>query len=110
MLEDTLSKLEARIQIAGNLREENRRELLHLISQLKTEVAGLSKTHKEQAESIASFAELSTHEATRETRNPETLKYSTAGLNSSVDEFETTHPQLVAVVNRIATTLANMGI
>lgn len=110
MLEDTLSKLEARIQNAGNLRDENRQELLQLISQLKAEVSGLSKTHQEQAESIASFAELSTHEATRETRNPETLKYSTAGLTSSVDEFEKTHPQLVAVVNRIATTLANMGI
>jgi hypothetical protein len=110
MLEDTLSKLETRIQNANNVPDENRRELLQLISQLKTEVSGLSKTHQEQAESIASFAELSTHEATRETRNPETLKYSTAGLNSSVDEFETTHPQLVAVVNRIATTLANMGI
>jgi hypothetical protein len=110
MLEDTLSKLETRIQNAGNLREENRQELLQLISQLKTEVSGLSKTHKEQAETIASFAELSTHEAMRESRNPETLKHSTAGLTSSVDEFEQTHPQLVLAVNRIATTLANMGI
>jgi hypothetical protein len=110
MLEDTLSKLEARIQNAGTLRDENRAELLQLISQLKAEMAGLSKTHQEQAESIASFAELSTHEAMRESRNPETLRYSTAGLNSSVGEFERTHPQLVAVVNRIATTLSNMGI
>lgn len=110
MLEDTLSKLEARIQNAGTLRDENRAELLQLITQLKAEVSGLSKTHQEQAESIASFADLSTHEAMRESRNPETLKHSTAGLASSVDEFEKTHPQLVAVVNRIATTLSNMGI
>lgn len=110
MLEDTLTKLEANIQNASNLRDENRKELLHLISQLKAEVSGLSKTHHEQAESIASFAELSTHEAMRESKNPETLKYSTAGLNSSVDEFEKTHPQLVEVVNRIAQTLSNMGI
>jgi hypothetical protein len=110
MLEDTLSKLETRIQNAGTLRDENRHELLQLISQLKAEVSGLSKTHQEQAQSIASFAELSTNEAMRESKNPETLKYSTAGLESSVDEFEKTHPQLVAVVNRIATTLSNMGI
>jgi hypothetical protein len=110
MLEDTLSKLEARIQNAGTLRDENRTELLQLISQLKGEISGLSKTHEEQAQSIAGFTELSTHEAMRETRNPETLKHSTAGLTSSVDELEKTHPQLVAVVNRIATTLSNMGI
>ncbi len=110
MLEDTLSKLETRIQNAGTLRDDNRAELLQLISQLKREVGGLSKTHQEQAESIAGFAELSTHEAMRETRNPEALKHSTEGLASSVDEFEKTHPQLVAVVNRIATTLSNMGI
>lgn len=110
MLEETLSKLEARIQNAGTIRDENRQELLQLISELKTEISRLPKSQQEQAESIASFADLSTHEAMRENRNPETLKYSTAGLSSSVDEFEKSHPQLVAVVNRIATTLSNMGI
>ncbi|MDB6058095.1 MAG: putative cytosolic protein [Verrucomicrobiales bacterium] len=110
MLDDTLSKLETRIQNAGTLRDDNRAELLQLIAQLKTEVSGLSETHEEQAQSIASFAELSTHEAMRENKNPETLKHSTQGLASSVDEFEKTHPQLVGVVNRIATTLSNMGI
>jgi chromosome segregation ATPase len=110
MLEDTLSKLESRIQNASNMREDHRTELLQLITQLKKEVSGLSKTHGEQAESIAGFAELSTHEAMRETKNPEALKHSVAGLSSSVDEFEKTHPQLVAVANRIATTLSNMGI
>ncbi|MGZ5546291.1 MAG: DUF4404 family protein [Limisphaerales bacterium] len=110
MLEDTLSKLEARIQNAGTLRDDNRAELIQLLGQLKAEVSTLSKTHEEQAQSIASFAELSTHEAMRESKNPETLKHSVAGLSSSVDELEKTHPQLVAVVNRIATTLSNMGI
>jgi hypothetical protein len=31
-------------------------------------------------------------------------------LAESVAEFETTHPQLVAIVNRISTILSNMGI
>jgi hypothetical protein len=31
-------------------------------------------------------------------------------LESSVGEFEKTHPQLVGIVNRIASMLANMGI
>jgi len=110
MLDDTLSKLETQIQNAGAMRDENRAELLQLLKQLKAEVSTLSKTHEEQAQSITGFTEISTHEAMRESKNPAALKHSVAGLSSSVDELEKTHPQLVAVVNRIATTLSNMGI
>jgi hypothetical protein len=53
---------------------------------------------------------VSAQEATREKKNPETLKHSLGGLESSVGEFEETHPKLVGTVNRIAAMLANMGI
>ncbi len=88
----------------------HRVELLKLLGQLKTEVGELSKTHQEQAESIASFAEISAREATRAARNPELIGHSIGGLESSVDGFEKSHPGLVAVVNRLASMLANMGI
>ena len=65
MIEDTISKIEAKIQNAEAIKEERRRELLQLLGTLKSEVAELSKTHGEQAQSIAGFAELSTHEACR---------------------------------------------
>jgi len=70
----------------------------------------LSKTHAEQAESIAGFTEVSAREATREQQNPQLLKLSLEGLNSSVEEFENSHPKLVHIVNSISTTLANLGI
>jgi hypothetical protein len=110
MLQDAISKIEGRIQNSNAITEGHRAELLSLMGQLKGEIDQLSKTHQEQAQSITSFTEVSTHEATRESRNPELLKHSIGGLNSSVGEFETTHPQLVGIVNRIATMLANMGI
>jgi Domain of unknown function (DUF4404) len=110
MLKDTISKIEGRIQNSGALDHEHRAELLKLVGQLKTEVTELSKTHQEQAESIASFAEVSAREATRESKNPQVLEHSIGGLQSSVGEFETSHPGLAAVVNRIASLLANMGI
>lgn len=110
MLRDTISKIEGRIQNSGAMDDTHRAELLKLLGQLRGEIAALSKTHQEQAESIASFAEVSAQEATRETRNPETLRHSIGGLESSVGEFEKTHPHLVGIVNRIATMLANMGI
>jgi hypothetical protein len=110
MLRDTISKIEGRIQNSGALGDEHRAELLKLVGQLKTEITELSKTHQEQAESIAALAEVSAREATRESKNPQVLRHSIGGLQSSVGEFETSHPRLAAVVNRIASLLANMGI
>jgi hypothetical protein len=110
MLRDTISKIEGRIRNSSAVDEAHRTELLKLLGQLQGEIDALARTHQEQAESIASFAEVSAQEATRETKNPETLKHSIGGLESSVGEFEKTHPQLTAVVNRIASMLANMGI
>jgi hypothetical protein len=110
MLQDTISKIEGRIQNSGALGDDHRTELLKLLGELRTEITALSKTHHEQAESIASFAELSAREATREGKNPQVLRHSIGGLQSSVGEFETSHPQLAGLVNRIASLLANMGI
>jgi len=110
MIEDTIGKIEARVQSADSIKEERRRELLQLLGTLKAEVAQLSKTHGEQAESIAGFTEVSAHEATRAEQNPELLKLSIEGLTSSVGEFEESHPKLVQLVNAISNTLSNLGI
>ena len=110
MIEDTIGKIEARIQNAETIKDDRRRELLQLLSTLKSEVAELSKTHGEQAESIAGFAEVSTHEATRSEQNPQLLNLSLKGLNSSVEELERSHPHLVRIVNAISNTLSNLGI
>ena len=69
-----------------------------------------SKTQQEQAQSIAGFAEVSTHEATRTEQDPELLKLSLEGLGSSVRGFEESHPRLVQIVNSISSTLSNLGI
>lgn len=110
MIEDTIGKIESRIQSADSITEDRRRELLHLLGTLKSEIANLSKTHEEQAQSIAGFAEVSAHEATRTEQNPALLKLSLEGLGSSVSEFEKSHPQLVQIVNAISNTLSNLGI
>ncbi len=110
MIEDTISKIQARIEASETIKEDRRRELLELLGTLKSEIAQLSETHEEQAESIAAFADVSTHEATRTEQNPELLKLSLEGLGSSVGEFEKTHPKLVQIVNAISSTLSNLGI
>lgn len=110
MIEDTIGKIEARIQASEAIKDDRRRELLQLLGTLKSEVAALSKTHEEQAQSIAGFTEVSTHEATRQEQNPQLLKLSLQGLSSSAAGFEESHPRLVQIVNAISNTLSNLGI
>lgn len=110
MIDETLKKIEARIHAVEAIPDERRRELVDLLDQLKSEVGGLSQTHDDEARSIAGFTEVSAHEATRETRNPQLLDLSLQGLRSSVAGFEKTHPRLVQIVNSISNTLSNLGI
>lgn len=110
MIEDTVSHIEAKIQASDAIKDDRKRELLQLLGTLKAEIATLSKTNTEQAQSIAGFTELSTHEATRSEQNPELLQLSLKGLSSSVDGFEKSHPRLVQIVNTITTTLSNWGV
>jgi Domain of unknown function (DUF4404) len=110
MIEETIGKIEAKIQGADAIKEDRRRELVQLLGTLKSEVAELSKTHGEQAQSIAGFAEVSAHEATRTEQNPRLLKLSLEGLSSSVAELRESHPRLAQIVNTISNTLSNLGI
>lgn len=110
MIEDTIAKIEARIQSADPIQEDKLRELQNLLATLKAEVAALSQTNVEQARSISGFTDLSTHEAIRKDKNPTLLTLSLKGMSTSVEGFEASHPKLVQVVNSISNYLANMGI
>jgi Mg2+ and Co2+ transporter CorA len=110
MIKKTIGEIETKIRNADAVNEERKRELLQLLGTLKTEVGALSKTHSEQAQSIAEFARLSAHEATREKQNPRLRELSLRGLQSSVEGFEKSHPELVQIVNSISNTLSNLGI
>jgi hypothetical protein len=110
MIENTIIEIEAKIRGADSVSEDRKRELLQLLGTLKTEVGALAKTHDEQAQSIADFAKISAHEATREKQNPALRELSLRGLRSSADGFEQSHPKLVQIVNSISNTLSNLGI
>jgi hypothetical protein len=110
MIEETIAQIEARVKEAKSLNDEKRRELLTLLSNLKTEVSEFSKTHPEQTQSITNFAALSIHEAIREEKNPQLLKLSLQGLSTAAESFESSHPKLVGIVNSICLSLSKSGI
>ena len=110
MQEDTIARIEARLKNSPNLAPENRAELLGLLAQLKGELETLSRTDADHARSVAGFAELTAHEATREEPKPRLFHLSAAGLMSSVQGLELSHPKLTAVVNSLCQVLSNTGI
>ena len=110
MINETISKIEERIRVAGKMGGEQKTELLKLLAELKSEVTNLASTHEDDAHSIAGFTDVSTHEATRGSRKPELMDQSLQGLAASVRGFEESHPRLVQLVNSISTTLSNLGI
>jgi hypothetical protein len=91
MIEDTISKIEERLQAADSLSPEKRRELESLLGQLRREARGLELSVPEPEED-------------------QDARSAIDQLEASLTEFETSHPQLVGLVNRISTMLANMGI
>jgi Mg2+ and Co2+ transporter CorA len=109
-IRETIENIEKRIERADSIKHEDKEELLNLLSTLEAEVVSLSKTHPEQAESITGFTHVSTHEATREEKNPQLVRLSLNGLTSSVEGFENSHEELVRIVNRLAVMLSSVGI
>jgi Mg2+ and Co2+ transporter CorA len=110
MIEKTITEIEAKINGAESVSPERRRELLQLLATLKTEVAKLSQTNAEQADSIAGFTQLSAHEVMRTEQNPQLRELSLRGLRSSVEDLEQSHPGLTQIVNRISQSLSEWGI
>ena len=93
MIENTIARIEERLRTAENLPSSERTELERLLAQLRAEAASLPQLRRPGVES----GDESVHSALNR-------------LEESLTEFETTHPQLVGIVNRISTMLANMGI
>lgn len=110
MIEDRIKAIELKVETAPNISNEEKSELLELLSGLKSEVTALSETHHEDARSIARFADASAHEATRTQRKPELVNAALGGLTASVEGLEASHPRIVQIVNRLAAILSNMGI
>lgn len=110
MIEETITKIEARLATVDTLDPERRRELSALLATLKSEVVELAKTEAGRAESITRFAEISALEATREGRDAKLHRISMDGLSASVEGFEASHPRLVKIVNALCMALSDLGI
>jgi hypothetical protein len=110
MFDKTILELQERIENADSIKGEERSALLKLIGELKVEITALSKTHDEDAKSIAGFTQIAAHEALRTNKNAGLFNIAKDGLEKSVEEFELTHPTLVNTIREISDVLSNLGI
>ena len=108
MIEERMQRTESAVKTAENISADQKAELLGLLARLKSALGKVE--YREDAESIARFAEASVHEATRKKKKPNVLEAALHGLKQSVEEFEASHPELVTTVNQFATLLADMGL
>ena len=107
---ERIAQIEATLRDSAHIPEATRQELLDLLAGLKAEVAPLIQTHGESASQITGSADAAVQAAVRREEQPEEAAQAVEGLAASVRDFEASHPRLVQIVDRLATTLSNMGI
>jgi len=110
MIESTMKRIEALLEAADQMDPGRRRQLQALLETLKEEVKILAESNREEAESIAGFTGLTTHEAIRKRPDPKLVSISSEGLMASVEGLEASHPRLVSTVNALCNFFSDLGI
>ena len=110
MISETLKKIETLISSAEHLSVEQRKNLETLLEKLKTELNQIPEENFESAISIAGFAEVATREALRTSKQQALVDISQSGLDTSVQEFAVSHPNLTGAVKIFLRTLSNLGV
>ena len=109
-MENIFKRIEAELSNSGSMSNEKKLELLNLIQELRQEMAQLSEAHKEDAQSLAFYAESSLREATRQQKSSDIFNHTLEGFSLSAKKFEISHPKLTTIVNNINQILVNIGI
>lgn len=91
MIEDTIAKIEQRLRSDPSMSAEKRLEMESLLTELRREAAPLNLPIPDRTV-------------------PDEPRGAIDSLAADLTGFETTHPRLVGLVNRISIVLANMGI
>jgi hypothetical protein len=110
MTDEHIEKTKAAIASAENIPADRKAELLDLLSKLKPAIAKVSETHHEHAKSIARLVEASARETIRPEKKPEHTNRLLHELKQSVENFEASHPQLVAFTTKYSAILSALGI
>ena len=109
MTDEHIEKTKSVIESAENIPAERKAELLDLLSKLKPAIAKISETHQDDAKTIARLVEASAHETIRDQEKTDHTNRLLHELKRSVENFEGSHPQLVAFTTRYSAILSALG-
>jgi prefoldin subunit 5 len=110
MTDKRIEKIKSAVESAENIPADKKTELLRLLLKLQPAIAKISETHREHAQSIARLVEASAHEATRTKKKTQLIKRLLHELKQSMENFEASHPELVALVTEYTAFLAAVGV
>jgi uncharacterized protein DUF4404 len=110
MTDEHIEKTKSAIESAENIPADKKAELLDLLSKLKSAIGKVSETHHQDAQSIARLVEASAQETVRPEKKPEHTNRLLHELKQSVENFEGSHPQLVAFTTKYSALLSALGI
>jgi len=95
MIRKRIEELEQRIDRSETLSAENKAEILGALADLKREAATLPESESAAVEPVPEEA---------------SVNAVLDDLTASVASFESSHPRVTALANRVAVILSNMGI
>ena len=110
MSEERIENSKSLVEAAGHISPEKKAELLGALEKIKPAIAQASQAHAEDAKTVAKLVEASAHSAARQEEHPEHLKKLLQELKQSAQNFEASHPHLVAAVTEYSTVLSALGI
>lgn len=110
MSEERIETSKAVVDAADHISPEKKAELLNALATIKPAIAEASRVHAEQAQNVAKLVEASALTATGKEQRPEYLKQLLQELKQSAQNFEASHPHLVAAITEYSTVLSALGI
>src|ERR1700720_277215 len=106
MSEEQIEKSKSAVEAADHISPEKKAQLLDTLSKIKPAIAEASQVHAGHAQNVVKLIEASAHTVAGKEQRPENLKSLLQELKQSAQNFEVSHPHLVAAVNEYSTVLS----
>lgn len=105
-----MEKTKLAVEGADHISPEKKAQLLDALAKIQPAITEASQVHAEHAENVAKLIEASAHTAAGKEQRPEHLEGLLHELKQSAENFEASHPHLLAAVAEYSTLLSALGI
>lgn len=108
-MEDTIKRIEQRLNDSA-IAPAEKQKLLELVGSLRKELEQIPQEKRDEAGSVAEFAEVAASQALKENKNPALVEHASEGVNKAMEGMAQDYPSLTRVVGQFCDFLSSMGI